>query len=98
MALKKSIRGETRKATHDPRCCAGCGEPSGSISEGTGFPLVRDKESGGVRTTSAAYRGTRSSTRSGVVWRGWGREGGPVLRAEIMARVQLVPGCPRHRR
>jgi len=46
MALKKSIRGETRKATRDARCCAGCGEPSGSISEGTGFPLVRDKESG----------------------------------------------------
>lgn len=34
------------KATRDPRCCAGCGEPSGSISEGTGFPLVRDRESG----------------------------------------------------
>ena len=34
------------KATRDTRCCAGCGEPSGSISEGTGFPLVRDKESG----------------------------------------------------
>jgi hypothetical protein len=29
---------ETRKA---PSLCAGCGEPSGSISAGTGFPLVR---------------------------------------------------------
>ena len=33
-------------ATPEPRCCAGCGEPWGSISEGTGFPLVRDRESG----------------------------------------------------
>ena len=46
MALKTSIRGETRKPTREPWGCAGCGEPSGSISEGTGFPLVRDKESG----------------------------------------------------
>jgi hypothetical protein len=28
------------------RHCAECGDPSGSISQGTGFPLVRDKESG----------------------------------------------------
>ena len=28
------------------RLCAGCAEPSGSISRGTGFPLVLDKESG----------------------------------------------------
>ena len=27
------------------RRCAECGEPSGSISQGTGFPLMRDKES-----------------------------------------------------
>jgi hypothetical protein len=31
----------------EPRCCcAGCGEPSGSVSEGTGFPVVCDRESG----------------------------------------------------
>jgi hypothetical protein len=46
MALKTSIRGETRKPTREPWGCASCGESSGSISEGTGFPLVRDKESG----------------------------------------------------
>jgi hypothetical protein len=46
MALKKSIRGEIRKPTRESGGCAGCGESSGSISEGTGFPLVRDKESG----------------------------------------------------
>jgi len=34
------------KVPREPRCCAGCGEPSGSVSEGTGFPLVRDRESG----------------------------------------------------
>jgi hypothetical protein len=39
------IRATDRKATPEPRCCAGCGEPSGSVSEGTGFPLVRDRES-----------------------------------------------------
>ncbi|CAA9457190.1 MAG: hypothetical protein AVDCRST_MAG28-2634 [uncultured Rubrobacteraceae bacterium] len=31
-----------------PRLCAGCGEPSGSISEGTGFPLVRDRYGDGL--------------------------------------------------
>ena len=41
-----SERQPEEKATREPRCCAGCGEPSGSISEGTGFPLVRDEESG----------------------------------------------------
>ena len=29
-----------------PRLCAGCGEPAGSISAGTGYPVVRDRESG----------------------------------------------------
>jgi hypothetical protein len=34
-----------QKVPRELRCCAGCGEPSGSVSEGTGFPLVHDKES-----------------------------------------------------
>jgi hypothetical protein len=29
-----------------PRPCAGCGEPAGSISAGTGYPVVRERESG----------------------------------------------------
>ena len=29
-----------------PRPCGGCGEPSGSISAGTGFPVVRGRETG----------------------------------------------------
>ena len=36
-------------ATEKPRRlrpCAACGEPSGSISAGTGYPVVRERESG----------------------------------------------------
>ena len=29
-----------------PRPCTACGEPSGSISAGTGYPVVRERESG----------------------------------------------------
>ena len=29
-----------------PRPCAGCGEPAGSISAGTGYPVVRERETG----------------------------------------------------
>ena len=29
-----------------PTTCAVCGEPSGSISAGTGFPVVRDRATG----------------------------------------------------
>ncbi len=29
-----------------PRPCAGCGEPADSISAGTGFPVVRERETG----------------------------------------------------
>ena len=32
--------------TRPVRCCEGCGERAGSISAGTGRPLVRDKASG----------------------------------------------------
>jgi hypothetical protein len=50
MSLKKGEgtpeRRPEEKATPEPQCCASCGEPSGSLSEGTGFPLVRDRESG----------------------------------------------------
>ena len=33
-------------ATRPVRCCEGCGKRAGSISAGTGRPLVRDKASG----------------------------------------------------
>ena len=29
-----------------PTTCAACGEPSGSISAGTGYPVVRERETG----------------------------------------------------
>jgi len=29
-----------------PRVCAGCGEPAGAISTGTGFPVVRERTTG----------------------------------------------------
>ncbi len=29
-----------------PLPCAGCGEPAGSISAGTGFPVVRERSTG----------------------------------------------------
>ena len=29
-----------------PRPCAGCGEPAGSISARTGFPVVRERATG----------------------------------------------------
>ena len=32
--------------TRPRKHCAGCGEPSGSVSQGTGFPLVKDREDG----------------------------------------------------
>ncbi len=39
----------TRKAKADkaPSLCAKCGEPAGSISAGTGFPLVKDRNGDG---------------------------------------------------
>src|SRR5215218_1822989 len=41
-----SIPEPTRTDTRPVRCCEGCGERAGSISAGTGRPLVRDKASG----------------------------------------------------
>jgi len=44
MAVKESVAQE-RKG-RPVRRCAGCGEAAGSISAGTGRPLVLDRESG----------------------------------------------------
>ena len=41
-----SVQESTRTDTRPARSCAGCGERAGSISAGTGRPLVRDKEGG----------------------------------------------------
>jgi len=41
-----SVQEATTADTRQVRCCEGCGERAGSISAGTGRPLVRDKASG----------------------------------------------------
>ena len=41
-----SVPEPTRTGTRPVRCCEGCGERAGSISAGTGRPLVLDKASG----------------------------------------------------
>jgi len=47
MAVKESVAQERKDRKARPvRRCAGCGEAAGSISAGTGRPLVLDRESG----------------------------------------------------
>ncbi len=56
-----------------PSPCAGCGELSGSVSEGTGFPLVRNRRGDGLmyhvrclpgtRTLDAVFLGARENGR-----------------------------------
>jgi hypothetical protein len=44
MAVRESVAQE--QEARPVRRCAGCGEAAGSISAGTGRPLVLDRESG----------------------------------------------------
>jgi hypothetical protein len=54
--------------------CAGCEEVAGSVSEGTGFPLVRDRHGGNVRLYHVqCLPGTRDVN---AVWSGLERMGG----------------------
>jgi hypothetical protein len=46
MTTTTTIPEPATNATRPVRCCKGCGERAGSISAGTGRPLVRDRESG----------------------------------------------------
>jgi hypothetical protein len=46
MTTTTTIPEPTRTDTRPVRTCAGCGAKAGSISAGTGRPLVRDKASG----------------------------------------------------
>ena len=46
MTTSTTIAESTRTDTRPARICEGCGEHAGSISAGTGRPLVRDKASG----------------------------------------------------
>lgn len=53
--------------------CAGCGEAAGSVSEGTGFPLVKDR-----RTYERLYhvRCLPSTRDLDAIWSGLERMGG----------------------
>ena len=51
------------------RLCEACGEPSGSISAGTGFPLVRDRGSGSWFHVNCRP-GSRSATAYPAVFLG----------------------------
>ncbi len=46
MTVTTSVAEPTRTDTRPVRCCEGCGERGGSVSAGTGRPLVREKASG----------------------------------------------------
>jgi hypothetical protein len=46
MTTTTTIPEPTRTDTRPVRCCEGCGEKSGSISAGTGRPLMRGNASG----------------------------------------------------
>jgi hypothetical protein len=46
MTTSTTIPEPTGNNTRPVRTCQGCGERAGSISAGTGRPLVRDRESG----------------------------------------------------
>ena len=46
MTMTPTIPEPTRTDTRPVRSCEGCGERSGSISAGTGRPLMRDNASG----------------------------------------------------
>jgi hypothetical protein len=55
------------------KCCAGCGEAAGSVSEGTGFPLVRDRHGDGRLYHVRCLPGTHDLD---VVWSSLERMGG----------------------
>ena len=46
MTTTTTIPEPAQTDTRPVRCCKGCGERAGSISRGTGRPLVRDQASG----------------------------------------------------
>jgi hypothetical protein len=52
--------------------CAGCGEAAGSISQGTGFPLVSNRHGDGRRYHVRCLPGTRDLD---AVWSGLERMG-----------------------
>ncbi len=55
------------------RRCAACGEAAGSVSEGTGFPLVKNRRGDGLMYHVRCLPGTRELD---AVWSGLERMGG----------------------
>jgi hypothetical protein len=55
------------------KCCAGCSDAAGSVSEGTGFPLVKDRCTDGRFYHVRCLPGTRDLD---AVWSGLERMGG----------------------
>ena len=45
-SLAQPARPSTTTTNKTRRSCDACGKPSGSISAGIGFPVVRDRETG----------------------------------------------------
>ncbi|MDP8951963.1 MAG: hypothetical protein M3N18_06965 [Actinomycetota bacterium] len=44
--MKSSATAHPPTTEKTPRPCAGCGEMAGSISQGSGFPVVRERATG----------------------------------------------------
>ncbi len=73
--IDTSVARSAPPSTHpkSPSLCAGCGEPAGSISKGTGFPLVRNRHADGLMYHVRCLPGTRDLD---AVWSSLERMGG----------------------
>ena len=69
VSKEEAPRGETRRKRGE---CAECGEPAGSVSAGTGFPLVRDRRGDGLMYHVRCLTDTRDLD---AVWSGLERMG-----------------------
>ena len=70
IATESSAPAHPTATEKTPRPCAGCGEPSGSISAGTGFPVVRERATGlyyHVRCRPGTPSGAAAGILAGVL-------------------------------
>ncbi len=68
--IKSSAPAHPPTTAKTPRPCAGCGEPAGSISAGTGYPVVREHATGRyyhVRCRPGTPSGTAAVLFAGVL-------------------------------
>ncbi len=63
--MKSSATAHPPTTAKTPRPCAACGEPAGSLSQGTGRPVVRDRATG-LYHHVACRPGTSSGAASAV--------------------------------